>query len=112
MISSLSLSLSFPIGIVAWVDSDFEQNNHWIMIILLEEDRGKKLSKTNGKKLFRVSEQQALVVYLLKLLLLLLLVKKAVKAISLFLSFCVFKPTILGSFYYFFCLFCESSTNE
>lgn len=45
MISSLSLSLSFPIGIVAWVDSDFEQNNHWIMIILLEDDRGQKLSK-------------------------------------------------------------------
>lgn len=45
MISSLSLSLSFPIGIVAWVYSDFEQDNHWIMIILLEDDRGQKLSK-------------------------------------------------------------------
>lgn len=87
MISSLSFSLSlFPNGNCCLGYSDFEQDNHWIMIILLEEDRGKKLSKTNGKKLFRVSEQQALVVYLLKLLLLLLVVKKAVKAISLSLS--------------------------
>lgn len=33
-------SLSFPIGIVAWIYSDFEKDNHCIMIILLEEDKG------------------------------------------------------------------------